>query len=613
MISFMLYNIPRTVRYGEYFFARFGNMNQKIFFSLRYKIMLAFFGIGCVTSIVLGQQAYKILEEKLFSELRRNVENITHIGSAYIDEGAVARLIARQQEGATPAQRDAVESSPEYKAVYDQLNFIRNTEQALIRYVYLLTPTDDPEVARYLVDADVLQSKAAGLPDEEISRFNSDMDVEPFPVLQQAMREGKDMVEQNYVYDEAFKVNTVSGYAPVFSADGQRMLALLGLDMADSQVQAALAEALQKSIAVGLLSLLASLLTAVLIGTWFTRGIIRLDSLVRSFAEKDFAVRASLKSNDEVGRLGFSFNHMAETIQDYNTRLTALAEAYGRFVPHDLLRLLEKDSILDVNLGDQIQKDMSVLFSDIRNFTAISETMSPKENFDYINSYLRQVGPEIRAHRGIIDKYIGDAVMALFPGKVDDAVDAALVMQRKVREYNEYRDARHYPEIKIGIGVHNGNVMLGTIGEDMRMDGTVISDTVNLASRLEGLTKKYGCKIVVSDRVLQKMDNPEKYFTRMIDKVCVVGKNDPVVIYEVCDADEATVMAFKRVTLSDYVDAIKQYYAQDFTAAAASFSKVLAVNDHDVPARIFLERSQRFIADGVPADWNGVSRLDSKG
>lgn len=587
-------------------------MNQKIFFSLRYKIMLAFFSIGCISSIVLGQQAYNILEEKLFAELRRNVENITHIGAAYIDADAVARLIVQQQIAVIPAQVDEVESSADYKTVYDQLNFIRDTEKALIRYVYLVAPTDDPARARYLVDADVLQSKAEGVPDDEISRFNSDMDVAPFPVLQQALREGRDIVEQNYVYDEAFKINTISGYAPVRARDG-RMLALLGLDMSDSQVQVALAEALQKSVAVGLLSLLAALLTAVVIGTWFTRGIIRLDSLVRSFAEKDFAVRASLKSNDEVGRLGFSFNHMAETIQDYNTRLAALAEAYGRFVPHDLLRLLEKDSILDVNLGDQIQKDMSVLFSDIRNFTAISESMTPKENFDYINSYLRQVGPEIRAHRGIIDKYIGDAVMALFPNKVDDAVDAALVMQRKVLEYNNYRDARQCPEIKIGIGVHNGNVMLGTIGEDRRMDGTVISDTVNLASRLEGLTKKYGCKIVISDRVLRTLDRPDKYFTRMIDKVCVVGKNDPVVIYEVCDADDEKVIAFKKATLNDYKTAMERYYARDFAGAAASFSKVIAVNDNDVPARIFLERAQRFLADGVPADWNDVSRLDSKG
>jgi len=585
-------------------------MPNKFFFSLRYKIILAFFGIGCVLSVALGIAAHSILEEKLFSQLRSNVGNITSMGAEMVDKQALAALIARQQ--AAPDDAQAAEDSPEYKIISDQLNFIRDTEKELIRYVYLLTPTGDPAITKYVVDADVLALRAEGAADEDISHFNSDLEVGDFPVLQAAMRDRMSAVEDEYVYDEDFGVNSVSGYAPIFSADGKSMLALLGLDMADTEVRIALAEVLRLSLIVASLSLLVSLMTAVALGAFLTRNIIRLDSLVRSFAEKDFAVRSDIASNDEVGRLGSSFNHMAETIEEYSARLEALLNAYDRFVPHDLLRLLEKKSILDVNLGDQAQKEMSVLFSDIRNFTSISESLSPKDNIDFINSYLSRVAPRIRSHSGIIDKYIGDAVMALFPEKVEDALNAAMEMQEVVREYNASRDKARFPSIKIGIGVHTGKVMLGTIGEHQRMDGTVISDTVNVASRIENLTKKYGCNIIISDTVLGRLKARDKFLVRLVDKVRVHGKNEPVTLYEVYNADEVGLARLKHATIHDYSQGVDSYYGGDFKAAAAHFEAVIAANGNDIPAQMFLQKTQALMASGVPAGWDGISQADGK-
>lgn len=587
-------------------------MTNRRFFSLRYKIIIAFLCIGLALSSVLGAVSYRILEDKLFSELRRNVGNITRIGAELLDKDALAALRARQGEGLSPEQIDSFEKSGEYRIVSDQLNFIRDTEKDLIRYVYLVAPTDDPGNARYLVDADVIALKEEGADEGEISHFNSDLDVTPFPVMQRALQDKARLVEEDFVYDEAFEVNTVSGYAPVFAKDGKTLLALLGMDMSDVDVQLALEEVMNKSIIVACLSLLASFLTAIIMGTWVTRGIVKLDNLVASFANRDFAVRSHLRSNDEVGRLGFSFNHMAETIQEYSARLEDLVNAYGRFVPHDLLRLLDKKSIIDVNLGDQVQKDMSVLFSDIRDFTSMSEAMSPKDNFDFINSYLSRVGPEIRSHNGIIDKYIGDAVMALFPGKVEDAIDAALEMQRKIREYNGHRQSVGHPPIKVGVGVHTGKVMLGTIGEDQRMDGTVISDAVNLASRIESLTKRYGCNVIVSNAALSGLDDPGKYFIRLVDKVYVAGKNEAVALYEICDSDDDAVIPLKKATFPDYSKAVDRYYLRDFAESEALFAKVLAANANDVPARLFLEKTQNILKNGVPSGWDGVTRYDSK-
>ncbi|MCM2344298.1 MAG: HAMP domain-containing protein [Alphaproteobacteria bacterium] len=583
------------------------------FYSLRFKLIFAFCLIGFALSASLGLSAYKTLESKLFQQLRNNVGNITYMGAALVNKEALSFLLDRQKADMSIEEARAIEDMPQYHLISDQLNYIRNAENELIKYVYLVAPAEKPMMARYVVDADVLNDRdAANITDEDVSHFGTELDMADFPVMRQAFEQGESLVEEEYYYDESFQVNSVSGYAPIMGADGKSVVALLGLDMADSEVQAALSEVLEKSVITALLALIVSLLTAVFMGTVLTRGIVKLDKLVHSFAEKDFAVRSQLRTNDEVGRLGTSFNHMAETIEEYSTRLEALVQAYGRFVPHDLLRLLGKKSILEVNLGDQVEREMTVLFSDIRNFTSISESMSPQDNFNFINDYLKCVGPHIRTHKGIIDKYIGDAVMALFPERVDDALDAALHMLGALDQHNQKALQEGARDIHIGIGVHVGKVMLGTVGESERMDGTVISDTVNLASRLEGMTKKYGCRIIISDVLKSRIAQSEKFEMRLVDKVYVAGKSAPVTLYEVFNGDEESLRRHKAETFGDYNQAVKYYYDQSFLAAEGLFSRIAAAHTDDVPARLFSEKVREILASGVPQDWDGVSRHLSK-
>ena len=193
--------------------------------------------------------------------------------------------------------------------------------------------------------------------------------------------------------------------------------------------------------------------------------------------------------------------------------------AYERFVPQEFLSLLDKESILDVRLGDHVQKHMSILFSDIRSFTLLSEQMTPEENFRFANTYLNKMGPLVREHHGFIDKFIGDAIMALFNGTADDAVQAAIAMFRMLSQYNEEREQMGAPRIEIGIGINTGMMILGVLGEHGRMDGTVISNTVNLASRLEGLTKLYKTSLLISEHTLQHLKDPTQYEIRFLDRV----------------------------------------------------------------------------------------------
>lgn len=275
--------------------------------------------------------------------------------------------------------------------------------------------------------------------------------------------------------------------------------------------------------------------------------------------------------------------------------LSKINIAYRRFVPHEFLRFLKRESIVDVRLGDQVQKEMTVMFADIRNFTSLSEEMSPKENFDFINSYLKRVGPLIRARRGFIDKYIGDGIMALFPETADDAVQAAIAIQEEVSVYNNHRQNSGYCPIAIGIGLHRGSLMLGTVGEERRMETTVISDAVNLAARLEGLTKVYGASILISAPTFISIEDYEKYHYRFIAKVQVKGKKQWMAVFEVFDTDLPDNRNLKQETKSLFEEGVILFHGNNFEQASQIFQEVIRINPLDRGAIFYLKSCEELL------------------
>ena len=275
----------------------------------------------------------------------------------------------------------------------------------------------------------------------------------------------------------------------------------------------------------------------------------------------------------------------------FTDELFELNQAFSRFVPRQFLQLLDKQSIVDVQLGDQVQQEMSVLFSDIRDFTGLSESMTPQENFNFINAYLSRMEPAIIENQGFIDKYIGDAIMALFSGSADDALKAGIAMLQHLAEYNQQRVKSGYRPISIGIGINTGSLMLGTVGGKNRMDGTVISDDVNLASRLEGLTKQYGVSLLISQQTLARLHNPMEYCIRFIEQAIVKGKSKAVAVFEVFDGDELEIKQGKLATKAAFEEGLCLYYQQAFGEATKRFEEVLSINPKDRVAQIYRDRS----------------------
>lgn len=302
---------------------------------------------------------------------------------------------------------------------------------------------------------------------------------------------------------------------------------------------------------------------------------------------------------DESGNISYAlvaFQDITERKQAESERkalinqLYELNQANERFVPRQFLELLNKESIVDVQLGEAVQQKMSILFSDIRNFTTLSERSTLEENFKFINTYLSYMEPAITANQGFIDKYIGDAIMALFSGSADNAVKAGIAMLHRLAEYNQTRQKSTHPSIHIGIGINTGSLMLGTVGGQNRMDGTVIGDAVNLAARLEGLTKYYGVALLISHQTFGCLQQPWDYYIRFIDRVQVKGKSNMVSVFEVFDADSPEIREGKLVTKTSFETALFLYHQGKISEAAPLFQECLNLNPGDKVAQLYLGR-----------------------
>lgn len=276
-----------------------------------------------------------------------------------------------------------------------------------------------------------------------------------------------------------------------------------------------------------------------------------------------------------------------------SVELKSINSSLRRFVPEEFLLYLKKENIAEISLGDHIQKYMTILFCDIRDFTSISENMEPKENFDFINSFMGKMGPVIRNHGGFIDKYIGDGIMALFPDKADNAVEAAIAMHKELYQLNEMRHINGDKIIEMGIGIHTGSLMLGTVGENKRMDSTVISDAVNMCARIDDVTKEYGMTIGVSERTFAQLENPNRYNYRFIGRILLKGKNEPIAIFDFIDGDLDDVKEMKLGSKSSFEDSVFHFFNNRVAEAVAGFHTSLKLFPGDKASIKYIERAGR--------------------
>ncbi|MEO7264385.1 MAG: adenylate/guanylate cyclase domain-containing protein [Ferruginibacter sp.] len=287
-------------------------------------------------------------------------------------------------------------------------------------------------------------------------------------------------------------------------------------------------------------------------------------------------------------------------------------EVTKKFVPHEFIRSLGKETLADVKLGDQVEKIVTVLFTDIRDFTSLSEKMTPEENFQFVSSFNAQLGPIIRQHNGFINQYLGDSIMALFPQHPEDALRAAIAMQKAVYELNLIRKSKGYPSIKAGIGMHTGPLIMGITGDEYRLDAATISDAVNTAARIESLTKYYKAPLLLSGETLSHISQENTYYLRHLGKVQLKGKYKQLSIIECMNGYSPEGLSKKMLTLSRFNQAMQYYTEQRFENAIMEFENLLVTDTDDLTAVYFRDNAIKYLKNGIPENWTGAEEMLSK-
>jgi adenylate cyclase len=340
----------------------------------------------------------------------------------------------------------------------------------------------------------------------------------------------------------------------------------------------------------------------------YRNPIIELAEATEKIRRGKYDVNVQIRSTDELGRLAEAVNETAASLNEKEI----IKDTFGKMVdPH------VRDYLLSGNLklGGE-NRESTILFSDIRGFTSISEKMTPELTVDFLNTYFEEMNECIEKNNGLINKYIGDAVLGIFGTPVPlenhaySAIHAAISMRERLTFLNKDLEKKHMPKIDFGVGIHSGEVVAGNIGSRNRMEFTVIGDNVNIAARLESLTKTYGVPVIITGET-KKLLNDESVNLREIDYVRVKGRLKPIKIYEVFEADTQKRKKQKFDILETFHDALRAYREKKFAHAMKLFEECSKYMPYDKVSKIYIKRCNTLKLNPPSEKWNGIATISS--
>ena len=361
------------------------------------------------------------------------------------------------------------------------------------------------------------------------------------------------------------------------------------------------------------------------------------DYLPKPFAADELIARVQVllrmkKAEDQSRELNRQLQHALDeqviAYQELKTTKLKLAETeaanrltrlFEKFVPKGFLERIAPEGLESLRFGTAESDEATILFSDIRSFTDLSEPLSPQELMDFLNDYLKMMNMSIMVNHGFVDKFIGDAVMAIFDrteqssNDARNALNAGMGMLQVLGTMNQKRKRQGQIPISIGIGIHTGPVVFGTLGFEERMDSTVLGDAVNLASRLESLTKYYGASLLFSDQTYDALgDEKENLLIREIDTVMVKGRKQAVTIYELFNSDSLAVQSAKKMVMQSLEEPLNLYRQKKWMEAQHLFTDLARNQPLDSLPTIYVERCQNLLENSPSDDWAGVHVFNQK-
>lgn len=547
--------------------------------SIRISLSTAFISTAVLSTLLLGVVSVYGIRTFVMEDIRSRLHDDAAIARLQVDPELHRRIVSAKDV-----------TLPSYNKIRTVLqNILRETED--IRYIYTLRQNSRGEVY-FVVDAD----------DDETGR-SVPGDVYPAPTRAMRLAFKKPYsihVERNLATDRWGA--TLSSYAPVLRKDGT-LEAVLGMDITGQKIIDHENRYIGTVIFLGLISSV----IVVLLGLYFSTRISRPMKLleedmnqVRHFKlDNSTDIRTSIS---EVWNMKCAVDNMKNGLRSFR-----------KYVPADLvseLIQLNREAALS---GET--RTLTVFFSDIANFTGISEKLTPEYLAEYLGHYFKGMTSTLLENQATVDKYIGDSIMAFWGAPNDDndhalhACMSALRCQRFLYSMKDEWERQGIPFFETRIGIHTGNVMVGNIGYEERLSYTVMGDSVNLASRLEGLNKYYGTHVIISESTYALVR--DVMAARRIDVVAVKGKTTGVPIFELaCERD--TITPGEQAFLDVFNRGFDTYLRREWAHALDIFNEALKMRPEDKPAMILKERCGRYMDDPPPADWTGVVVMREK-
>jgi len=345
-------------------------------------------------------------------------------------------------------------------------------------------------------------------------------------------------------------------------------------------------------------------LTVIFVARSFTLPISNLVEATTMLQEGNIGHKTPVIVGNEIGDLTLHFNKMTEGLKDREL----IKDVFGKMVDPSV-----RDHILhgNINLGG-VLTSASVLFSDIRNFTGISENMKPEQVVSFLNNYFDRMSTTIKQGRGFVNKFIGDALMVVFGVPIeytkhaDESVMTAIRMQRELKELNRLFAEKSFPTLKAGIGIHTGELVAGNIGSSNRMEYTVIGDTVNLSSRLEGLTKLVDAAIVCSSSTLNSLSGDSNYKHRFLLKIKVKGRKQPVSVYEILDGYDENEISLRIKSSNCLEKPLSDFYNKKFNSAYEKLLSLKEIYPEDRLIDYYISQSISLKTAVLPDDWDSI-------
>jgi adenylate cyclase len=353
-----------------------------------------------------------------------------------------------------------------------------------------------------------------------------------------------------------------------------------------------------------LLTIVVAIYAVFITAMWWRQ---RQEPQVNSIQDNANTVTTALAQSQDTG------SEVSEAMLAKADEAQRLQQTFQKFVPRQFVEHFAKGGAELLSLGYADEDEVAVMFCDIRGFTRLSEQMSPQQLMNFLNSYFLRMNAPIHDNGGFIDKFIGDAIMALFDhpagtsaDKANDAINAALDLQKALHLYNHHRANSGYPPIKHGIGLHYGPVVLGTVGSDDRMDTTVIGDTVNVAQRIESLTEHFGLEILCTKSLIEAAQATDTLACRSIDEVVLKGKSTSIEILEIFQHLDANAIKQRQKSISVISEGVRLRNQKDFKAALDIFKQGRETHPQDKVFDYHINLCQKLM---YQLDWDGVVRL----